>query len=225
MNKEKLTRAGFEPAYKYKAYTIRDPEMQTTGSLAQFLFPCIHNQSEHNQSPLSNMFTFYLIDTAPGSVPTSVPVFTVTDGTIAWDTEGPNNQPTRHIPGAERGSEGGVGLDKTATGGNAGGTRGNNGVGFGGGGDNRPGVAGTDVTSKTVDEDALQNGVFPVDGEFGEATPDKQPPQKDTGMMFLTGMLCGVTVLSVAAFVVLFVMYRQRRNMDSRIIGIPFLHR
>ncbi|XP_022084529.1 uncharacterized protein LOC110975947 [Acanthaster planci] len=95
-----------------------------------------------------------------------------------------------------------------------------------GDGPGREGIHGRteiDGTSNTkIDESSLQDS-FPIDEGVDPATPDMQPPQKDSGMMFLTGMLCGVGVLSLAAVVILFLMYRQRRSMDSRLTGLTFL--
>ncbi|XP_071788430.1 uncharacterized protein [Asterias amurensis] len=178
---------------------------------------------------------------AAGGLTTSVPRGTASGGTkfnggVVTSNDGQPNHPvswpgvtTGHgdLPGTDgstdgrtwggkTGGERRVNIDGTTAGGNRGaGRRGDQGGGRG----SRPG---TDGTSKTRNvDDAIHGGTKDGNG-YGGAVPDKQPPhQRDSPMMFLTGMLCGVAVLSLGAFVVIFLMYRQRRHIDNRIIGIP----
>ncbi|XP_038076168.1 uncharacterized protein LOC119744358 [Patiria miniata] len=184
-------------------------------------------------------------DTAAGTVTTPVPTVTVTAGTKNEGNLDPRRPFVTGLSGTtERGA---IGTDAGVVGAGGGETGGGKrrgwdgvptegglgeGIGSNKGGRGvdigRDGITGgqdADGSSNTKNgEGVLQDGAI---GHFPEevepATPDVQPPQKDSGMMFLTGMLCGVGVLSVAAFVVLFLMYRQRRSMDGRLFGLPFL--
>lgn len=142
-------------------------------------------------------------------------------GVTTWNGEhepGAEGATDRNTGGGAVGGERRMNADGTTAGGGKGrgGMRGDNGGGRG----NRPGTDGNGRTRNTGDRGGAKGTT-----EIGGATPDKQQPHRDSGMMFLTGMLCGVAVLSVAAFVVLFLMYRQRRHFDGRIIGIPLLQR